>query len=89
MGQTQEERSGLRSIYRGGSTGPAKLKKISTANTEMQTAVTIGLLGCSMLLRLRDHSAAQARPRKWTEGYIRSGTTVQYFSGVKACSNGY
>jgi len=76
MGQTQEERSGLRSIYRGGSTGPAKLKKISTANTEMQTAVIIGLLGCSLQLQPRDHSAAEARPRKWIEGYISIGTRV-------------
>lgn len=66
-------------IYRGGSAGPAKLKKISTANTEMQTAVIIGLLGCSLQLQPRDHSAAESRPSKWTEGYIRSGTSVQYF----------
>src|SRR5580704_16692817 len=55
---------------------------MSTANTEMQTAVIIGLLGCSLQLQPRDHSAAEARPRKWTGGYICSGTSVQYFRFV-------
>jgi hypothetical protein len=27
-------------------------------------------------LQPRDHSAVQARPRKWAEGYIRLGTLV-------------
>ena len=44
MGQTQEDFCSLLTTPTGyrRSTGPAKLKKISTAKTEMQTAVTIG-----------------------------------------------
>ena len=42
----------------------------------MQTAVIIGLLGCSLQLPPRDHSAAEARRRKWIEGYIPVGTLV-------------
>jgi hypothetical protein len=50
--------------------GPTKLKKTSTANTEMQIMVTIGVLGSSGQLRTRDHSAVKTRLRKWAKSYI-------------------
>jgi hypothetical protein len=76
--------------YRDLSVGPFKLKKISRANTEMQTAVIIGVLGrqvwallearkSEVQLQPRDHSARKPRPRKWAKGYIRIGTLVRYF----------
>jgi hypothetical protein len=76
--------------YRDLSAGPIKLKKTSTANTEMQTKVIIGVLGRRVRallearnyveqLQPRDHSAWRPRPRKWNEGYIRIGTLVRYF----------
>jgi hypothetical protein len=67
---------------------PIKLKKSSTANTEMQVTTIIGVLGrrsrallearnLSEQLRPRDHSACKLRPRKWAKGYIRIGTLVR------------
>jgi hypothetical protein len=62
---------------RGLSAGPVKLKKISKANTEMQIAVIIGVLGRSKTFQSRDHSAWKHLPRKWAKGYIRIGTLVR------------
>jgi hypothetical protein len=67
---------------------PIKLRKTSTANTEMQTTTIIGILGRrvqallqarndSEQLQPRDHSACNLRPRKWPKGYIRIGTLVR------------
>jgi hypothetical protein len=67
---------------------PVKLKKTSTANTEMQVTTIIGVLGhrsrtlleardCSEQLQPRDHSARKPRPRKWPKGHIRIGTLVR------------
>jgi hypothetical protein len=69
---------------------PVRLKKTSTANTEMQVTTIIGVLGrrsralqeardCSEQLQPRDHSACKPRPRKWAKGYIRIGTLVREF----------
>jgi len=76
--------------YRNRSAGPTRLKKTSTANTEMQTTVIIGVLGRGVRALLedrkydkqfqpRDHSAWRPRPRIWDKGYIRIGTVVRYF----------
>ena len=75
--------------YRDLSVGPIKLRKISTANTEMHAATIIGVLGRRVRallearkleeqLQPRDHSACKHRPRQWDEGYIRIGTLVRY-----------
>jgi hypothetical protein len=66
---------------------PIKLKKTSTANTEMQVTTIIGVLGrrsrallearnLSEQLQPRDHSARKPRARKWPKGYIHIGTLV-------------
>ena len=60
--------------YREESAGPTKLRKIRTANTEMQIAVIIGVPGCSIHFQPRDDSATQPRPNLWTKGYIPCGT---------------
>ena len=62
---------------RGLSVGPVKLKKINKANTEMQIAVIIGVLGRSKPFQSRDHSARNPLPLKWAKGYIRIGTLVR------------
>ena len=48
------------------------------ARTEIQIAVTIGLVTRSEQLQPRDHSACTRRPRKWAMGYIRDGTLVRW-----------
>jgi hypothetical protein len=68
--------------YRDRSPGPIKLKKTSTANTEMQTAVIIAVLAHSEEFQPRDHSACKPRPRKWPKGYIRIGTLVRYVQAM-------
>ena len=43
------------------------------ANTEMQAATIIGVLGGRFVqFRPRNHSACRSRPRKWPKGYIRT-----------------
>ena len=65
--------------YRCRSAGPVKLKKISTANTEIQATSIIAVPGSSDLLQPRDHSAFRPRPRKWPKGYICIGTLDSTF----------